>query len=106
MFFGRRRRSRTVDRLPACGRCVQPQQVWHRDAVTMEVVMAKRNRTSFQKRDRERRKAEKAARKRERREQRKNGLSDIPDVDTVADNALPPLTPTIDAEASAEEERS
>ena len=57
--------------------------------------MAKRNRTSFQKRNRERRKAEKAAKKRERRDQRKDELPHVPGVDTVADDALLPFTQII-----------
>ena len=78
--------------------------------VDTEAAMAKRNRTSFQKRNRERRKAEKAAKKRERREQRTNVPSQIAGVDSFADDAddavdaVGPVTQTIDAETSAKDE--
>ena len=60
--------------------------------------MAKQSRTSFQKRNRERRKAEKAAMKRERREQRKNALSQGLSPDPVAADGVFPVPPAVDAE--------
>lgn len=65
--------------------------------------MAKRNRASFQKRDRERRKAERATRKRARREQRKNAPSRIAGVDSLVDDTVGPVTEIIDAETSAQD---
>ena len=53
--------------------------------------MAKRNRTSFQKRDRERKKAEKAHRRRERREGRADSASEGSDAIVVenVEQAIP-----------------
>lgn len=65
--------------------------------------MAKRNRTSFQKRNRERRKAEKAAWKRERRDLRKNPSSETDTHDVVSDEDIPMTEQTADDQRSTEE---